>query len=145
VNVPALRGRGSRESAKPSSRSGSSAGEVQAAELFISQASTAHRDDGMAFLRLLEPTTPGSRPSSGKSPRSTPTDASVPLLEGGYDLDVLGRCVAAHLGGLGSCSAAVAPPCSSARECRCSPFSRTNRIGTRGALERPGRRIVKCG
>ncbi|HYV67919.1 MAG TPA: histone deacetylase family protein [Myxococcales bacterium] len=65
--------------------------------LFVSAGFDAHRDDGMAMLCLREPDyawvtqqvrTVAARHAEGRI---------VSMLEGGYDLGVLGRCFAAHL------------------------------------------------
>jgi acetoin utilization deacetylase AcuC-like enzyme len=65
--------------------------------LFVSAGFDAHRDDGMAMLRLRESDyawvtqrirTVAAKHAAGRI---------VSMLEGGYDLGVLGRCFAAHL------------------------------------------------
>jgi len=65
--------------------------------IFVSAGFDAHRDDGMAMLRLVESDyawitqilrSVASRSASGRI---------VSVLEGGYELHVLGRCVEAHL------------------------------------------------
>ena len=65
--------------------------------LFVSAGFDAHRDDGMAFLRLVDAdyawVTARIREVAARHCKGR----IVSLLEGGYDLDVLGRCVAAHL------------------------------------------------
>jgi acetoin utilization deacetylase AcuC-like enzyme len=68
--------------------------------IFISAGFDAHRDDGMAMLRLVETdyawVTEMLRSIAIRHARGR----IVSVLEGGYDLSVLGRCVEAHLRGL---------------------------------------------
>jgi acetoin utilization deacetylase AcuC-like enzyme len=65
--------------------------------IFVSAGFDAHRDDGMAFLRLVDAdyawVTEKIRSLAARSARGR----IVSFLEGGYDLEVLGRCAAAHL------------------------------------------------
>ena len=65
--------------------------------IFVSAGFDAHRDDGLAMLRLVESDyawvtqqirTAAARHASGRI---------VSMLEGGYDLGALARSVAAHL------------------------------------------------
>jgi acetoin utilization deacetylase AcuC-like enzyme len=68
--------------------------------LFVSAGFDAHRDDGMAFLRFVEPDYSWVTAHLRRVAKDCAGGRIVSLLEGGYDLDVLGRCVAAHLQGL---------------------------------------------
>ena len=65
--------------------------------MFVSAGFDAHRDDGMAFLRFLEPDYAWVTAHLRRVADACARGRIVSLLEGGYDLDVLGRCVAAHL------------------------------------------------
>src|SRR5438132_1381695 len=111
-----IRGEGAANSAKPSSRSGSRRWRGSSRRCSSSpQASTRIATTGWRFCACSNPTTPGSRPSSGKSRRSTPTDASFRCSRAA----TISTCSAAASrrasASSQSCSAAVAPPCSSAR------------------------------
>lgn len=65
--------------------------------LFISAGFDAHRDDGLGELRLLEPDYVWvTQELRGVATRHA-GGRIVSVLEGGYDLQILGRCVAAHL------------------------------------------------
>ena len=99
VNVPLeRRRRAAASSAPPSSRSGCPRCErFQPQMLFISAGFDAHRDDGMAFLRLVESDYAWVTGQVREVAARHAQGRIVSLLEGGYDLDVLGRCVAAHL------------------------------------------------
>jgi acetoin utilization deacetylase AcuC-like enzyme len=68
--------------------------------LLISAGFDAHRDDGMAMLRLLEADYAWVTQQLRAVAAAHARGRIVSVLEGGYDLDVLGRCVAAHLGAL---------------------------------------------
>src|SRR2546428_7820410 len=139
VNVPLSAGAGSREFREAVEQQWLPALEgFRPQMLFISAGFDAHRDDGMAFLRLLEPDYAWVTSLVRQVAAKYAGGRIVSLLEGGYDLDVLGRCVAAHLGeplpwgtarkatsplrSLAPAniavrrSAAVAPPCSRARK-----------------------------
>jgi len=65
--------------------------------LFISAGFDAHRDDGLAFLRLSDADYPWVTGQVRAVAAKHAGGRIVSLLEGGYDLDVLRRCVAAHL------------------------------------------------
>jgi acetoin utilization deacetylase AcuC-like enzyme len=65
--------------------------------LLISAGFDAHRDDGMAFLRLVESDYAWVTARIREIAARYAEGRIVSLLEGGYDLDVLGRCVAVHL------------------------------------------------
>ena len=65
--------------------------------LFFSAGFDAHRDDGMAFLRFSDADYPWVTARMREVARRHAGGRMVSLLEGGYDLDVLGRCAAAHL------------------------------------------------
>jgi acetoin utilization deacetylase AcuC-like enzyme len=65
--------------------------------LLVSAGFDAHRDDGMAFLRLLESDYAWVTAQVREIAARYAGGRIVSMLEGGYDLDVLGRCVAAHL------------------------------------------------
>src|SRR2546428_11131345 len=65
--------------------------------LFISAGFDAHRDDGMAFLRLLEPDYAWVTSLVRQVAAKYAGGRIVSLLGGGYDLGVLGRCGAAPL------------------------------------------------
>ncbi|MGZ6125825.1 MAG: histone deacetylase family protein, partial [Myxococcales bacterium] len=65
--------------------------------LLVSAGFDAHRDDGMAFLRLVESDYAWVTAQVREVAARYAGGRIVSLLEGGYDLDVLGRCVAAHL------------------------------------------------
>ena len=65
--------------------------------LFISAGFDAHRDDGMAFLRFSDSDYAWVTALVREVAARHAGGRIVSLLEGGYDLDVLARCVAAHL------------------------------------------------
>ena len=65
--------------------------------LFISAGFDAHRDDGLAELRLLESDYVWVTQQLRDVAQRHCAGRIVSVLEGGYDLHVLGRCVAAHL------------------------------------------------
>jgi acetoin utilization deacetylase AcuC-like enzyme len=101
VNVPLSAGAGSREFREAVEQEWLPALErFRPQMIFISAGFDAHRDDGMAFLRLLEPDYAWVTALVQKVAAKHAGGRIVSLLEGGYDLDVLGRCVAAHLGEL---------------------------------------------
>jgi len=98
VNVPLQAGSSGKEFRKAVTEEWLPALERFRPELiFISAGFDAHRDDGMAMLRLLEAdyswVTEQLRAVAVRHARGR----IVSVLEGGYDLDVLGRCFAAHL------------------------------------------------
>jgi len=68
--------------------------------LFFSAGFDAHRDDGMAFLRFADADYPWVTARMREVAAKHAGGRIVSLLEGGYNLDVLGRCVAGHLGEL---------------------------------------------
>jgi acetoin utilization deacetylase AcuC-like enzyme len=65
--------------------------------LFISAGFDAHRDDGMAFLRLRDEDYVWVTGRMRAVAASHCGGRIVSLLEGGYNLDVLGRCAPAHI------------------------------------------------
>ena len=98
VNVPLPAGAGSREFRAAVEQEWLPALEsFQPQMLFVSAGFDAHRDDGMAFLRFLEPDYAWVTAHLRRVADACARGRIVSLLEGGYDLDVLGRCVAAHL------------------------------------------------
>ncbi len=93
-------------------RAGSASGEFRAAVteqwipalekfrpqmLFFSAGFDAHRDDGMAMLMLADSDYAWVTQKMQSIAQECAQGRIVSLLEGGYDLGVLGRCVAAHL------------------------------------------------
>jgi acetoin utilization deacetylase AcuC-like enzyme len=68
--------------------------------VFVSAGFDAHRDDGMALLRLVESDYSWVTEQIRSVALRYAGGRMVSLLEGGYDLQVLGRCFAAHLGAL---------------------------------------------
>jgi acetoin utilization deacetylase AcuC-like enzyme len=98
VNVPLPAGAGSREFRAAVEHEWLPALHgFQPQMLFVSAGFDAHRDDGMAFLRFLEPDYAWVTAHLRRVADAYADGRIVSLLEGGYDLDVLGRCVAAHL------------------------------------------------
>jgi acetoin utilization deacetylase AcuC-like enzyme len=65
--------------------------------LFISAGFDAHRDDGMASLRLIDEDYVWVTARMRAAAKKHSGGRIVSLLEGGYDLDALARCVPAHL------------------------------------------------
>src|SRR2546428_12452857 len=101
VNVPLSAGAGSREFREAVEQQWLPALEgFRPQMLFISAGFDAHRDDGMAFLRLLEPDYAWVTSLVRQVAAKYAGGRIVSLLGGGYDLGVLGRCVAGHLGEL---------------------------------------------
>ncbi len=70
--------------------------------LFVSAGFDAHRDDGMAMLRLLESDYSWVTEQVRRVAERHARGRIVSVLEGGYDLDALGRSVVAHLEALSS-------------------------------------------
>jgi acetoin utilization deacetylase AcuC-like enzyme len=68
--------------------------------IFFSAGFDAHRDDGMALLRLVEADYAWVTEQIRSVALRFARGRIVSMLEGGYDLHVLGRCFAAHLGAL---------------------------------------------
>ncbi|MFL5390015.1 MAG: hypothetical protein ACJ79C_14895, partial [Myxococcales bacterium] len=68
--------------------------------IFVSAGFDAHRDDGMAMLRLVESDYGWVTGTLRSVAERHANGRIVSVLEGGYDLSVLGRCVEAHLRGL---------------------------------------------
>src|SRR5438045_4983491 len=98
VNVPLPAGAGSREFRAAVEQEWLPALEsFQPQMLFVSAGFDAHRDDGMAFLRFVEPDYSWVTAHLRRVAEACAGGRIVSLLEGGYDLDVLGRCVAVHL------------------------------------------------
>ena len=65
--------------------------------IFFSAGFDAHRDDGMAMLALMDSDYAWVTQKIQSFAQGPAQGRIVSLLEGGYDLDVLSRCVAAHL------------------------------------------------
>ena len=65
--------------------------------LFVSAGFDAHRDDGMAMLRLRESDYAWVTQQIRTVAAKHAAGRIVSMLEGGYDLGVLARCFAAHL------------------------------------------------
>ncbi len=98
VNVPLPAGAGSREFRDAVLNAWLPALEsFQPQMLFVSAGFDAHRDDGMAFLRFAESDYAWVTQKMQSVAAQFAKGRIVSMLEGGYDLDVLGRCVAAHL------------------------------------------------
>src|SRR5690242_5267783 len=98
VNVPLPAGAGSREFRDAVTGEWLPALErFQPEMIFVSAGFDAHRDDGMAFLRLVEADYAWVTQKIHSLAAQTAGGRIVSFLEGGYDLDVLGRCAAAHL------------------------------------------------
>ena len=98
VNVPLSAGAGSREFRAAVEQEWLPAlDRFQPQMLFVSAGFDAHRDDGMAFLRLQEADYEWVTAHVREVAARHAGGRIVSLLEGGYDLDVLGRCVAVHL------------------------------------------------
>jgi acetoin utilization deacetylase AcuC-like enzyme len=98
VNVPLAAGAGSREFRDAVVGDWLPALErFQPQMIFISAGFDAHRDDGMAFLRLVEADYSWVTQKIHSLAAQCASGRIVSFLEGGYELDVLGRCAAAHL------------------------------------------------
>jgi acetoin utilization deacetylase AcuC-like enzyme len=98
VNVPLAAGAGSREFRDAVTGEWLPALErFQPQMIFISAGFDAHRDDGMAFLRLVEADYAWVTQKIHSLAAQSASGRIVSFLEGGYELDVLGRCAAAHL------------------------------------------------
>jgi len=65
--------------------------------LFFSAGFDAHRDDGMAMLRLVDPDYGWVTRQVRNATEASARGRIVSMLEGGYDLGALGRSFAAHL------------------------------------------------
>jgi len=65
--------------------------------IFVSAGFDGHRDDGMAMLRLVEADYAWITETLRSVAQRTASGRIVSVLEGGYELHVLGRCVEAHL------------------------------------------------
>ncbi|TMB33886.1 MAG: histone deacetylase family protein [Deltaproteobacteria bacterium] len=65
--------------------------------IFVSAGFDGHRDDGMAMLRLVESDYAWVTEVIRSAAIRYAAGRIVSVLEGGYDLSVLGRCVEAHL------------------------------------------------
>jgi acetoin utilization deacetylase AcuC-like enzyme len=101
VNVPLEAGAGSREFRTAVEQEWMPAlHRFQPQMIFFSAGFDAHRDDGMAFLRFQESDYSWVTAQVRDVAVRYAGGRMVSLLEGGYDLHVLGRCVAAHLGEL---------------------------------------------
>jgi acetoin utilization deacetylase AcuC-like enzyme len=98
VNVPLAAGAGSKEFREAVEQEWMPALErFRPQMLFVSAGFDAHRDDGMAFLRFSNADYPWVTARVREVAARHARGRIVSTLEGGYDLDVLGRCVAAHL------------------------------------------------
>jgi len=98
VNVPLAAGAGSREFRAAVEQEWLPAlDRFRPQMLFISAGFDAHRDDGMAFLRLSDADYPWVTGQVRAVAAKHAGGRIVSTLEGGYDLDVLSRCVPAHL------------------------------------------------
>ncbi len=98
VNVPLAAGAGSREFRDAVEGEWLPALErFQPEMIFVSAGFDAHRDDGMAFLRLMEADYAWVTEQIRSLAARSAGGRIVSFLEGGYDLEVLGRCAAAHL------------------------------------------------
>ena len=98
VNVPLAAGAGSREFRDAVVGEWLPALErFQPQMIFVSAGFDAHRDDGMAFLRLVEADYSWVTQKIHSLAAQCASGRIVSFLEGGYELDVLGRCAAAHL------------------------------------------------
>jgi acetoin utilization deacetylase AcuC-like enzyme len=98
VNVPLAAGAGSREFRDAVVGEWLPALErFQPQMIFVSAGFDAHRDDGMAFLRLVEADYSWVTQKVHSLAAQSAGGRIVSFLEGGYELDVLGRCAAAHL------------------------------------------------
>jgi acetoin utilization deacetylase AcuC-like enzyme len=102
VNVPLPAGAGTREFREAVEREWLPAlDRFRPQMLFISAGFDAHRDDGMAFLRLDDADYPWVTGQLKAVAAKHAAGRIVSVLEGGYDLDVLRRCGAAHVEALG--------------------------------------------
>jgi acetoin utilization deacetylase AcuC-like enzyme len=98
VNIPLAAGAGSREFREAVEGEWLPALErFEPQMIFISAGFDAHRDDGMAMLRLLEPDYQWVTDALRSVALRHAQGRIVSVLEGGYDLSALGRCVVAHL------------------------------------------------
>ena len=98
VNVPLEAGAGSREFRAAVEQEWLPAlHRFQPQMVFFSAGFDAHRDDGMAFLRLTEADYEWVTAQVRAVAERYAQGRMVSMLEGGYDLDVLARCVAVHL------------------------------------------------
>ena len=101
VNVPLQAGAGTRELREAVEREWLPAlHRFRPQMLFVSAGFDAHRDDGMAFLRLADADYPWVTGQLTAVAAKHAQGRIVSLLEGGYDLDVLRRCGAAHVAAL---------------------------------------------
>jgi acetoin utilization deacetylase AcuC-like enzyme len=101
VNVPLEAGAGTREFREAVEREWLPAiDRFRPQMLFVSAGFDAHRDDGMAFLRLGDADYPWVTRELAAAAAKHAKGRIVSLLEGGYDLDVLRRCGAAHVAAL---------------------------------------------
>jgi len=101
VNVPLQAGAGTREFREAVEREWLPAlHRFQPQMLFVSAGFDAHRDDGMAFLRFADADYPWVTGQLTAVAAKHAQGRIVSLLEGGYDLDVLRRCGAAHIAAL---------------------------------------------
>ena len=65
--------------------------------IFMSAGFDAHRDDGMAMLAFMDSDYAWVTQKVRSFAQEPAQGRIVSMLEGGYDLDVLGRCAAAHI------------------------------------------------
>jgi len=98
VNVPLEAGAGSREFREAVEQEWIPALErFKPQMVFFSAGFDAHREDGMAFLRFADADYPWVTARMREVAARHAEGRIVSLLEGGYNLDVLGRCAAAHM------------------------------------------------
>ena len=98
INLPLPAGSGSREFRAAVTGEWLPALDAFAPQMiFISAGFDAHRDDGLAMLNLVEADYGWVTQQIRAVAQKHAGGKIVSMLEGGYDLHVLGRCVAAHL------------------------------------------------
>ena len=101
INLPLPAGSGSREFRAAVTGEWLPALDAFAPQMiFISAGFDAHRDDGLAMLNLVEADYGWVTQQIRAVAQKHAGGKIVSMLEGGYDLHVLGRCVAAHLDAL---------------------------------------------
>jgi acetoin utilization deacetylase AcuC-like enzyme len=98
VNVPLSAGAGSEEFREAVDREWMPALEgFRPQMVFFSAGFDAHFDDGMAFLRFTDADYPWVTARMREVAAQHAGGRMVSMLEGGYNVDVLGRCAIAHL------------------------------------------------
>ena len=101
INLPLPAGSGSREFRAAVTGEWLPALDAFAPQMiFVSAGFDAHRDDGLAMLNLVEADYGWVTQQIRAVAQKHAGGKIVSMLEGGYDLHVLGRCVAAHLDAL---------------------------------------------